>query len=251
MNELQKIDACAKRPIDIWTNFLYYPLSIRLVYLLRNTGVTPNGITLFSLFLSLAGCVFFARGTHRAEIAGLILVQLSYVCDCADGQLARYRRQFSLIGGWLDQVSDRVKEFTIYFSLAFGFTRVHPALMWVWKWAIVGLFALYLLEYFGQIQVRPQRESTGLEVQAPEGLRTSEEPVPAVNSSQSLFQRMRKVRNLVPFRGFIIGEQYFALLAFLAFNAVLPLLYFVAVMGLLMCVYRPSVQLFKWYREYV
>ncbi|WP_206830459.1 CDP-alcohol phosphatidyltransferase family protein [Alicyclobacillus fructus] len=231
MSELQRIDACAKRPIDIWTNYLFYPLSIRLVYLLRNTPVTPNQITLFSLFLCLLGCVGFSTGIRGDVVAGLVLVEVSYVFDCADGQLARYRQQFSAIGGWLDQVADRIKEFAIYFSLAYGYTRWHPEAVGVWEWAVTALFALYLLEYYGQIRFKP-RAVASANAQASEG--------------HEGFRRAQRWRSLVPFRGFIIGEQYFALLVFVACNAVVALFHFVAIVGLAMCVYRPAVQLYKW-----
>ncbi|AEJ43454.1 CDP-alcohol phosphatidyltransferase family protein [Alicyclobacillus acidocaldarius] len=233
MSELQRIDACAKRPIDIWTNYLFYPLSIRLVYLLRNTPVTPNQITLFSLFLCLLGCVGFSTGIRGDVIAGLVLVEISYVFDCADGQLARYRQQFSAIGGWLDQVADRIKEFAIYFSLAYGYTRWHPSATALWAWAMTALFALYLLEYYGQIRFKPRETPSA-------GADTA--------LGESRFRRAQRWRSLIPFRGFIIGEQYFALLVFVAFNAIAAFFHFVAVLGLVMCVYRPAVQLYKWSR---
>ncbi|SIS97161.1 CDP-alcohol phosphatidyltransferase family protein [Alicyclobacillus vulcanalis] len=233
MSELKRIDACAKRPIDIWTNYLFYPLSIRLVYLLRNTPVTPNQITIFSLFLCLIGCLGFSTGIRGDVIAGLVLVEISYVFDCADGQMARYRQQFSAIGGWLDQVADRIKEFAVYFSLAYGYTRWHPNAMNVWAWAMTSLFALYLLEYYGQIRFKP-REGTGAGAGSPD--------------STSRFYQVQRWRSFIPFRGFIIGEQYFALLVFVAFNAISAFFHFVAILGLLMCAYRPAVQLYKWSR---
>ncbi|WP_206885229.1 CDP-alcohol phosphatidyltransferase family protein [Alicyclobacillus mali (ex Roth et al. 2021)] len=233
MSELKRIDSCAKRPIDIWTNYIFYPLSIRLVYLLRNTAVTPNQITLFSLFLCLLGCAGFSTGIRGDVIIGLVLIEISYVFDCADGQLARYRQQFSAIGGWLDQVADRIKEFAIYFSLAYGYTRWHPNQTGVWAWAMVSLFALYLLEYYGQIRFKP-REVAPASSEAGQG--------------DSTFRRAQRWRSFIPFRGFIIGEQYFALLVFVAFNAIAAFFHFVAILGLVMCAYRPAVQLYKWSR---
>ncbi|WP_051663401.1 CDP-alcohol phosphatidyltransferase family protein [Alicyclobacillus macrosporangiidus] len=240
MSEFRKINACAKRPVDIWTNYLYYPFSLRLVYLIRNTRVTPNALTLGSLLLALVGCLFYARGDRAAIVTGLVLVQVSYVLDCADGQLARYRQQYSPIGGWLDQVADRVKEFALYFSLAWGYVRVHPEGGRIWPWAMVALFALYLLEYLGQIEmfrvkgrVRQVNEN-GVPVEA--------EPAPGADDT---FQKMRRWRAFVPFRGFIIGEQYFAQLVFLAFGWVYSFFIFVSVLGLLMAVYRPLVQFIK------
>ncbi|WP_067619246.1 CDP-alcohol phosphatidyltransferase family protein [Alicyclobacillus acidiphilus] len=242
-SELSRINDCAKRPIDIWTNYLYYPLSIRLVYILRKTPVTPNELTLLSMFICFVGCVFWGFGGRDNLSIGLLFVQLSYVIDCADGQLARYKKMFSSIGGWLDQVSDRVKEFAIYFSLAYGYTRTHGTEMWIWKWTLIALFTLYLLEYLAQIQPKPRHGVDVVAVGASGNVPPSHEQYDGQRAD--LFARAQKWRGFVPFRGFIIGEQYFAQLVFLAFGAIVPFFHFVSFLGLAMCVYRPLVQFYK------
>ncbi|WAH35858.1 CDP-alcohol phosphatidyltransferase family protein [Alicyclobacillus dauci] len=245
MSELAKINACAKRPIDIWTNFIYYPLSIRLVYLIRNTGITPNVLTISSLVIALIGCAFFAQGSYSDVLWGLLLVQISYVIDCGDGQLARYKQQFSLVGGWIDQVADRIKEFSIYFSLAYGWTKVHGQEERVWMYAMFALFVLYLLEYYGQIRM-------GKPVNRANVTQTGE-PSPAHESPADGdgFARAQRLRALVPFRGFLIGEQYFALLVFIIFDAVVPFFIFVGIVGALMCIYRPVIQYIKLRKGFV
>jgi hypothetical protein len=207
---------------------------------------------MISLLLCLAGCAFFAVGTSTSLWIGLFFVELSYVFDCADGQLARYRHQFSVFGGWMDQVSDRVKEFAIYFSLAYGFMLHNPTDTWIWEWALLALFALYLLEYLGQIRFattpapeKPLNEALSMHSENPSSITYSDEG--AVSTRFAVLQRFR---GFVPFRGFIIGEQYFALVPFLILHAVVPLFYFVAVIGWLMCIYRPTVQWYKWKRGY-
>ncbi|MFM7873653.1 MAG: DUF5941 domain-containing protein, partial [Actinomycetota bacterium] len=49
-----------------------------------------------------------------------ILLQLSIIVDCVDGELARYTRKFSKLGAWLDAVTDRVKEYMVFLGLAYG-----------------------------------------------------------------------------------------------------------------------------------
>jgi hypothetical protein len=48
------------------------------------------------------------------------LLQLSIIIDCVDGELARYTRQFSALGAWLDAITDRIKEYLVFFALAYG-----------------------------------------------------------------------------------------------------------------------------------
>ena len=47
-------------------------------------------------------------------VAGAVLLQLAFTFDCVDGQLARYTRQFSKLGAWLDSIFDRTKEYVVF-----------------------------------------------------------------------------------------------------------------------------------------
>jgi phosphatidylglycerophosphate synthase len=64
-----------------------------------------------------------ATGTRAGYVAGALLLQLSFGLDCADGQLARLTATFSDLGGWLDAMCDRLKEFLVYGGLALGSAR--------------------------------------------------------------------------------------------------------------------------------
>jgi len=52
--------------------------------------------------------------------AGAVLLQLRIIFVCVDGELARYTRQFSQLGAWLDAITDRIKEYLVFFALAYG-----------------------------------------------------------------------------------------------------------------------------------
>ncbi|MCL6627371.1 MAG: CDP-alcohol phosphatidyltransferase family protein [Alicyclobacillus shizuokensis] len=212
--------------------------------------ITPNTLTLASLAVCLAGCLGLTAGRPDQFFTGLALVQASYVMDCADGQLARLRRQFSPIGGWLDQVADRTKEFAIYLGLVDGWMRQHPQSD-AWVFAMAALFSLYLLEYLSQITMFRQPGS-----KEPLAAPVSPTPAPAVQRHDASatkpgridWQRLVRWRRFIPFYAYNIGEQYFALLVFGAFGAVHAFLCFSATLGLAMCVYRPLVAAVKFHR---
>ncbi|MBB2909671.1 phosphatidylglycerophosphate synthase [Streptosporangium becharense] len=84
--------------------------------------LTPNAVTGMSVGLAALAAVWFATGTRPALVAGAVLLYLSFVLDCVDGQLARYTRAFSPLGAWLDATFDRVKEYVVYVGLAVGYT---------------------------------------------------------------------------------------------------------------------------------
>ncbi|MCY0870468.1 MAG: CDP-alcohol phosphatidyltransferase family protein [Firmicutes bacterium] len=190
MSDFEDIDRCAKRPVDIWTQHLYYFFSLRFVYAIRKTRITPNQVTLLSFLVFLVAAALFFRGTRSDIIAGVCLQQASFVLDCADGQLARYKKIFSPFGAWLDQTADRVKEFLLILTLAAGSARLHPGLG-VWPLALCALFLLFMLEYYeqqrGRVAISPTRHA----------------------STAHRVRKLRAARQFVPFRGFTIGEQYF------------------------------------------
>ena len=82
--------------------------------------MTPNQVTLISFAIGLLSAYEFSRGTFWTTFTGAILLQLSIIVDCVDGELARYTRQFSQLGAWLDAITDRIKEYLVFFALAYG-----------------------------------------------------------------------------------------------------------------------------------
>ena len=85
--------------------------------------VTPNQVTLISFAIGLLSAYEFSRGDFWSIFIGALLLQLSIIVDCVDGELARYTRRFSQLGAWLDAITDRIKEYLVFFGLAYGAAR--------------------------------------------------------------------------------------------------------------------------------
>ena len=97
-------------------------------------------VTVLSMLFGVLAAGFFAVGVQWALVVGAVLIQVSFTLDCVDGQLARFTRQTSLSGAWLDALFDRIKEFLIYAGLAYGATRTGAEAQ-IWMLA-VGAMAL-------------------------------------------------------------------------------------------------------------
>ena len=106
------------------STFLVRPLSRRLTRRAVARGLRPDAITWApgSSGLLAAGAYALARTGPALPwlVAGSILLLGSLVVDCVDGEVARYTRTFSPLGGWLDVGSDRLKEYAVYAGLAVG-----------------------------------------------------------------------------------------------------------------------------------
>jgi CDP-diacylglycerol--glycerol-3-phosphate 3-phosphatidyltransferase len=85
-----------------------------VVSILVKAGVTPIGVTIAGLFLSLAGAVAIARGEL---VAGGALLIVSGVCDTLDGSLARRAGKESVFGAFIDSTIDRVAELASFGAL--------------------------------------------------------------------------------------------------------------------------------------
>nr|WP_270886436.1 CDP-alcohol phosphatidyltransferase family protein [Pedococcus sp. 5OH_020] len=110
--------------------FLIRPLSRQVTGRLVTTSVSPAQVTTVSLVLGLASAVAYAGGSLAWLVLGSLLLLTSLVVDCVDGEVARYTRTFSALGGWLDVASDRVKEYAVYGGLAVGAARADGGDLW-------------------------------------------------------------------------------------------------------------------------
>ena len=100
--------------------FFLRKFSKLLTWLAVRVNATPNQVTLISFAIGLYSAFCFTKGTFSQTLLGAVLLQLSIIVDCVDGELARYTRKFSKLGAWLDAVTDRVKEYMVFLGLAIG-----------------------------------------------------------------------------------------------------------------------------------
>ncbi|TDC33323.1 CDP-alcohol phosphatidyltransferase family protein [Micromonospora sp. 15K316] len=115
---------------DFFTTFFVSTWSTVVVRASARLRLTPTIVTVISVAFAVAAAVLFAVGGRPALVAGAILLYLGFVLDCVDGQLARYTRNFSAWGGWLDTMADRAKEYVVYAGLGIGATQAGHRYGW-------------------------------------------------------------------------------------------------------------------------
>ncbi|WP_328314985.1 CDP-alcohol phosphatidyltransferase family protein [Streptomyces sp. NBC_00442] len=122
-DEAVRLRNAVKSRDGFFTTHCISPYSRYIARWCARRGLTPNQVTTASLITALiaAGCA--ATGTRGGYVAAGVLLILSFVLDCTDGQLARYSLQYSTMGAWLDATFDRAKEYAYYAGLALGAAR--------------------------------------------------------------------------------------------------------------------------------
>lgn len=98
------------------------PLGFLWAKLFEKLGVSPNAITVASIFMGVAGGVMlYFHQPHLAWLnwVGMLLITWADTFDSADGQLARMTQQYSRMGRILDGVSGDFWFAAISFALVF------------------------------------------------------------------------------------------------------------------------------------
>ena len=124
--------------------YFYRPIGYAWAVLARKLGITPNAITIASIFLGVGAGVCFYFNNIWINIAGALLLIWADSFDSADGQLARMTGQYSRIGRILDGLSGDLWFAAIYAAICLRenvtseFFMVRPWLIWVIA-AVTGL----------------------------------------------------------------------------------------------------------------
>jgi phosphatidylglycerophosphate synthase len=108
----------------------YRPFGYSMALISKKLGVTPNGVTIFSIFVGvLAGHLFYYEDL-RINIIGMLLLIWAEGLDSADGQLARMTNHKSRYGRILDGLGGNLWYISIYIHLCLRLinTGLSPAI---------------------------------------------------------------------------------------------------------------------------
>ena len=108
MDTEETIDLCFYRPIG----YMWAVLCAKI-------GITPNAITIASIFIGVAAGIMFYFPDMWMNIIGMLLLIWANSFDSADGQLARMTGQYSRIGRILDGLSGDFWFVAIYLAICF------------------------------------------------------------------------------------------------------------------------------------
>lgn len=121
MSELNKEYEASLKSIEtenVIDRIFYRPIGFRIARALRGTGVTPNMVTVISIFVGAGTGYFFHFDNIRMAIAGILLLVFANILDCVDGQLARLTGIKSAIGRILDGFAGDIWFASIYIGFA-------------------------------------------------------------------------------------------------------------------------------------
>ena len=276
---IKKLRSCIKEKDGWWATIFAGPLANRFLEpICEIEWLTPNHLTIFSFAIGLVASWLFLQGDHKSLVIGAVLVQLSFVVDCMDGQFARYSKKFSDLGAWLDRISDRLKDFAYFFALAWGFFHQHPEHFqydmnplfnliakfipedvyfnldpmlhmftmkgtqvdtWlVFPIAMIAVFAVFLIDYY-----------VNQDMKFPAAKKTRSNKKTKQSFLKAILSFGLSVYKSIPILRFNIGEQALLITIFCLCNSVFSLLSFFALLGSFYCVYWPFAKYYGFTEE--
>lgn len=186
--EIRQVYQDSRKPHDIaWNVYVARPLAAVLVAILKRTPLTPNQVTVL-------GAIVFIMAiypmTTMLDPMGLLwtalIVELAYVFDCADGQLARIKGQTSDIGGYFDFLIDEFKALVLVGGLSIRVWLQYDEILWL----LIGIFgccAVSIATSLTNFVRRP--EYSGEEVKPGASARQPEMPKNPIKLALWLVQR--------------------------------------------------------------
>ena len=114
-----QLRAAARSDDGFFSTFVLRKISRLFTSALVETRIKPNTITVISVMFGFLAAYIASQGKYL--ISGLAFL-FSLVLDCVDGEVARYKKEFSKLGAWLDALSDRVKEYAYVAGLIYSAT---------------------------------------------------------------------------------------------------------------------------------
>jgi len=123
----------------------YRPIGYVWALIAKKLRITPNAITIASIFLGIGAGVCFYYDSIWINLLGVLLLVWADSFDSADGQLARMTGQYSRIGRILDGISSDIWFIAIYAAICLrenatpGFFMTHKLSIWILA-AVTGAF---------------------------------------------------------------------------------------------------------------
>src|SRR5262249_27911910 len=122
--------------VEEWIDLRFFrPVGIRIARALQPSRVSPDQVTLWSLWIGVVGAHLFVYSNPWINAAGFVLVIIADLLDSADGQLARLRGTASRAGRIMDGYADNLRWIATYVHVAIRL------LMGGWGWGAILLAA--------------------------------------------------------------------------------------------------------------
>lgn len=207
--------------------FLAYYFSAQIANLvvraLQRLPLKPNHYTAASLVLGLVAAWQFSHGDHTSLVWGVVILHISFIFDCCDGQVSRLKGLASKMGHWFDYHCDKLKDGALLLGLAYGIFAQSGETMW---WIFIAAFITIFFQFLRNITAL-NRDIFHLEN---EGQKDKLHSPLAIATNQKSSQLLRTLKHTALFK---LSDRVFLYTIIAIFNVAMEGIFLYAVLELL------------------
>lgn len=115
----ERLESCINQ-YKIFDYYIYARIAKVLTRIALKTNLTPNQITLISLFFGIFAGFFFLLGGYYYTLLGAIFVQLVQILDTVDGAIARFKNISTPFGGFFDFSVNMITAYIAISTISLG-----------------------------------------------------------------------------------------------------------------------------------
>ena len=130
--------------IDPYAKYIIRPISIWFTWFFVRTPLSANHITIIQEIFDIIGAVLFACGRF---VLGAVFLQLGFIMDNSDGEVARWKNQQSESGKFLDLIGHMIVIPFYFFGLGLGLYLQQGYIITLIMGFFAGLFSLKLEKF--------------------------------------------------------------------------------------------------------
>ncbi|MEU3599008.1 CDP-alcohol phosphatidyltransferase family protein [Streptomyces sp. NPDC006798] len=131
-----------RRSGEHWAGRLYMrELSLRVDRYVVNTRITPNQLTYLMVVVGVIGGAALLIPGLTGAILAAVLFQIYLLLDCVDGEVARWHKQTSVTGVYLDRIGHYLCEAALLVGFGIRGADVFGDGRAEWLWAFLGTVA--------------------------------------------------------------------------------------------------------------
>lgn len=124
MESISELRRICQRPVigenGWYVRYFVRKISIYFTKMFLYTPINAHQISLLMTLIGIVGGVFFALGMYINGLIGAMFLQLFLIFDCTDGEVARYRKQSSRKGKYLDYIANDIVHVAMFSGLTVG-----------------------------------------------------------------------------------------------------------------------------------
>ena len=158
--------------------YFYRPIGYQIARVLKHTFITPNMVTILSIFIGAGTGFMFYFDNLIFNLIGIILLVTANILDCVDGQLARLTGIKSKIGRILDGIAGNIWFFMIYICLALRLAHEFGTAWFFIPAVLSGLSHLIqanITDYYKTLHLYIESKDKGSEFQNLEQIRAQQQ----------------------------------------------------------------------------